>query len=63
MTSSLLAGREELLDRRRRRGGRPECGGMIVAEVVFTEVRGVSIVERLGRELLRCMVCWFLLDY
>lgn len=50
-------GMDEELDRRRRRGGRPEDVVITVAEVVFTDVRGtLSTVERLVRELLRCIL-------
>ena len=53
---SLSGGTEEELDRRRRRGGRPEDVVITVAEVVFMEVKGVlSTVERVVRELLRCI--------
>ena len=49
-------GMELLFDRRRRSGGRPELVDTTVAEVVFIELRGESMVEREVRELFRCMV-------
>lgn len=59
LTLDSSAGKELLFDRRRRRGGRPELVDTTVAEVVFIEVRGASMVEREVRELFRCMVLVF----